>query len=133
MPSQRIQRVQNLLRAEISNVMQRRLKDPRVGMVTITEVQADPDLRRARVFISVLGDPDEERLALDGLGSAAGFIRRELMKVLHLRPMPTFEFQPDRSLARGSRTLDLLERIHDEQEDDDRPGPGAGDLPHPER
>jgi ribosome-binding factor A len=132
MPSQRLRRVQNLLRSEISNVMQRKLKDPRVAMATITEVEADPDLRSARVFVSVLGTAEQQGASLAGLQSAAGFIRSELMKVLHLRPMPALDFRADDSLARGARTLDLLEQIRHEQEDDS-PSPGAGDSADPEQ
>lgn len=116
MPSQRIQRVQNLLRSEISTVIQRKLKDPRIGMVTITEVEADADLKNARVFVSVLGSAEQEDASLEGLTSAAGFIRSELMKVLHLRPMPSLEFQMDDTVERGARTLELLEQIADERD-----------------
>jgi len=123
MASQRIERVQKLLRAEISSVLQRKLKDPRVGMVTVTEVDASPDLKTARVFFSVLKEDESEAEALAGLKSAAGFIRSELMRVLHLRPMPVLEFELDRSLARGAHTLDLLDQVLHEQEDD---GPRAG-------
>ena len=124
MPSQRIERVRRLLRSEISSVMQRKLKDPRVGMVTITEVEVSPDLKNARVYVSILGEDKSETLA--GLRSAAGFIRSELMKVLHLRPMPALEFAIDESLARAERTLDLLDQIRHEQENE-RPRHGPGD------
>jgi ribosome-binding factor A len=124
MPSQRIERVRRLLRSEISSVMQRKLKDPRVGMVTITDVDVSPDLKNARVYVSILGEDKSETLA--GLRSAAGFIRSELMKVLHLRPMPALEFAIDESLARAERTLDLLDQIRHEQENE-RPRHGPGD------
>jgi len=124
MASQRIERVQNLLRSEISNVLLRKIKDPRVRMVTITEVDASPDLKQATVWVSVLEDDQEEVLA--GLRSAAGFIRSELMRELHLRPMPVLSFELDRALERGARTLDLLDRLHHEQEDS-ASGPGSGD------
>jgi len=124
MASQRIERVQKLLRSEISSILLRKLKDPRVGMVTITEVDASPDLKTAQVFFSVLKEDESEAEALAGLKSAAGFIRSELMRVLHLRPMPVLEFDLDASLARGARTLDLLDQVLHEQEDDDpRAGP----------
>ncbi|HUU55486.1 MAG TPA: 30S ribosome-binding factor RbfA [Armatimonadota bacterium] len=123
MASQRMERVQKLLRSEISSVLQRRLKDPRVGMVTVTEVEASPNLRHARVFVSLVKPEESESEALAGLKSAAGFIRRELMQVLHLRPMPVLEFEIDTALARGARTLDLLDQIRHEREDD---GPRAG-------
>jgi len=124
MASQRIERVQKLLRSEISSILLRKLKDPRVGMVTITEVNASPDLKTAQVFFSGLKEDESEAEALAGLKSAAGFIRSELMRVLHLRPMPVLEFDLDASLARGARTLDLLDQVLHEQEDDDpRAGP----------
>ena len=117
MPSLRIERVQKLLRSEISLVLQRKIKDPRITMVTVSEVNVSPDLKNALAYVSVLGDSEAESEALTGLRSAAHFIRSELMKVLHLRPMPLLEFEIDRSLARGSRTLDLLDRIRHEHED----------------
>jgi ribosome-binding factor A len=86
-------------------------------------VNVSPDFKNARVYVSVIGGPGVEGEVLAGLQSAAGFIRSELMKVLHLRPMPVFEFEIDRSLERGSHTLDILERIRHEHEDD---GPVAG-------
>ncbi len=124
MASQRIERVQKLLRSEVSSILLRKLKDPRVGIVTITEVDVSPDLKTARVFFSVLKEDESEEEALAGLKSAAGFIRSELMRVLHLRPMPMLEFELDASLARGARTLDLLDQVRHEQEDDGlRAGP----------
>jgi ribosome-binding factor A len=141
MPSQRIMRVQNLLREEISLIVQRKLKDPRVQaateppqpasssgpgradarplMVSITRVEADPDLHNARVYISAYGEAEDQRRALEGLRNAAGYIRSELMHALHLRPMPNLDFRYDESLALASHTLDLLDRIRHEQ-----PGPG---------
>ena len=132
MASQRIERVQKLLRSEISSVLQRKLKDPRVGMVTITEVDASPDLKTARVFFSVLKRDESEADAAAGLRSAAGFIRSELMRVLHLRPMPALEFVLDRSLARGADTLDLLDQVRHEEQDDD-PVAGPSDPSHSEK
>ena len=87
-------------------------------MVTVTEVDASPDLRHARVFVSLVRDDESESEALAGLRSAAGFIRSELMRALHLRPMPLLEFEVDRSLARGAHTLDLLDQIRHEEEGD---------------
>jgi ribosome-binding factor A len=116
MPSRRIERVQKLLRSEISTVLLTKLKDPRVGMVTITEVDASPDLRHARVFVSLVKNDESVSEALAGLKSAASFIRSQLMRTLHLRPMPVLEFEVDRSLARGAHTLDLLDQIKDERE-----------------
>jgi ribosome-binding factor A len=132
MPSRRTQRVANLLRSEIATIIQRRLKDPRVTMVTITSVEVAPDLRQARVLFSVYGNRKKLDNALDGLKSAAGYIRSELMSVLHLRPMPHLEFAEDESLARGARTLDLLEKIRHEREDSDGRA-GSGDSTDPQQ
>lgn len=127
MPSQRMQRVRNLLRAEISTVMLRRLKDPRVTMATITDVDVAPDLKNARVYVSVYGERAHQEEAVEGLKSAAGFIRAELMKTLDLRPMPHLEFELDESLARGAHTLDLLDQVlHEEQQLP--PGPEPDDT-----
>lgn len=126
MASTRLLRVHSLLRAEISEILRRKLKDPRIGMVTITQVEADPDLRHARVYVSVYGEREEQRATMEGLRSAAGYIRAELMHTLDLRPMPTLEFRLDQSLALGARTLDLLDHLqHDQSEPDDRPEPGG--------
>jgi len=124
--SQRVQRVQNLLRSEISLAIQRKLKDPRVAMTTISSVEVSPDLKQARVFVSVYGDDRTRRVALEGLASAAGFIRMELMKVLHLRPIPHLEFRFDESLARGAQTLDLLEQIRHERQETDASAEAGG-------
>jgi ribosome-binding factor A len=126
MPSQRVARVQNLLRAEISTVLLRKLKDPRVRMATITEIDVSPDLKSALVYISIYGEPEAQQETMQGLRSAAGFIRSELMKVLDLRPMPFLTFELDESLARGSQTLDLLDRVLHEH-DHASPDAGTGD------
>jgi phosphoesterase RecJ-like protein len=104
-------RVESLLREEISTILQRKLKDPRVTLVSITRVEADPDLHHARIYVSAYGDKDHQRGVLEGLRSAAGFIRAELMHVLHLRPMPSLEFRYDEALEQANHTLDLLDRI----------------------
>ncbi len=132
MASQRRARVQNLLRAEISTILLRRLKDPRVQMATITEVDVAPDLKSARVYMSVYGDREHQEEVMQGLGSAARFIRAELMKVLDLRPVPFLTFELDTSLARGSHTLELLDQIRHEH-DEDQPGPDAGGDADPQQ
>jgi len=131
MPSQRIQRVESLLRSEIGNLIQRKIKDPRIGLVSVTRVDAAPDLHEARVFVSIYGDQAAHTNALAGLQSAAGFIRSELMKALHLRPIPALEFRSDDALERAAHTLDLLDQIRHEHEDTN-PDPKAGDRPHSE-
>jgi ribosome-binding factor A len=126
MPSQRVHRVQNLLRAEISTVLLRKLKDPRVHMVTVSEVDVAPDLKNAHVWVSVYGEREYREEALEGLRSAAGYIRKELMNVLNLRPMPFLTFDLDTSLERGAHTLDVLdEALHEHK---DQPGDEPGGV-----
>lgn len=128
MASQRIQRVKNLLRAEISTILLRKIKDPRISMATITEVDVAPDLKNASVYVSVYGDREHQEEVMQGLGSAAHFIRSELMKVLDLRPVPHLHFVLDESLARGAHTLDLLDQVlHEEQTRRAEPGDAPGD------
>ena len=131
MPSQRVQRVQNLLRAEISTILLRKLKDPRVQMATISEVNVAPDLKNARVYVSVYGESARREETVQGLRSAAGFIRAELMRALDLRPMPFLTFELDESLERGSRTLDLLDQVLHEH-DEASPGTQSGQPPDSE-
>ncbi len=122
MPSQRVARVRNLLRAEISTILLRKLKDPRVRMATISEVNVAPDLKNARVYVSVYGERELRDETIRGLQSAAGYIRAELREALDLRPIPFLTFELDESLERGSRTLDLLDQVlHEQHEDQPRP------------
>jgi len=122
MLTQRQERLGRLLREEISELIQRHLKDPRLGMVTVTEVVPAPDLREARVFVSVYGDADAQQESLAGLHSAGGFLHEELKRRLRLRRIPHLEFRLDDSLARGSRILDLLEQVRGELRPDDTSG-----------
>src|SRR3712207_2556399 len=103
MPSQRQRRVQEMLVQEISDIVRRQVKDPRIGFVTITDAEVSPDLRNARVFVSALGSEEEKAAALAGLRSAAGFIRSEFGRRASLRFSPVIEFRPDASLERGAR------------------------------
>src|SRR6266511_68450 len=117
MPSQRLQRISHLLRAEISTIFLRKIKDPRISMATITEIDIAPDLKNAEVFVSVYGDPEQQEEVMQGLRSAANFIRSELMKALKLRPIPHLHFKLDEALARGLHTLDILDQVlHEEPE-----------------
>lgn len=107
MSSHRMDRVRNLLRQVISQILAQ-VKDPRVGFVTVTDVDVSPDLRHAKVFVSILGGADERRQALKGLESARGFVRRELHGEVTLRHIPELVFLLDDSLDRGMRVDELL-------------------------
>src|SRR5207245_484145 len=109
MTSYRADQVGEQVREEIMEIIRRDLKDPRIGFVSITEVRMSPDLRSARVRISVLGDEDEGRATMAGLRSAAGLIRHELGRRLqNLKFTPELRFEIDPSIAysvRISKTL----------------------------
>jgi ribosome-binding factor A len=114
--SLRTARVNELLRAELSELILREVKDPRVGegLVTITEIRVAPDLRRATVFVSHLGTDEERRHALAGLQNAAPFLHRELMHRLRMRAVPELVFRFDPSIERGARLSDLIRKVSNE-------------------
>jgi ribosome-binding factor A len=110
--SNRPERVAQLMRREIAEVLLRRLRDPRVtGMVSVTDVEVSHDLSAARVFVSIMPDGPERQRSLDALQSAAGYIRHELAPRLGLREVPELRFVLDTSIERGARVDDLLRRI----------------------
>ena len=114
--SRRIDRVNELLRSEISHLIAREIKDPRVaGVISITEVSASNDLRSARVFVSVMGREEARRDALEGIRSAASYLRRELRERVNLRHTPHLTFQLDDSIEEGDRILRLMDGLPPEQ------------------
>jgi ribosome-binding factor A len=111
MSGHRLDRVRNLLRQVTSEIL-RQVKDPRVGFVTVTDVEVSADLRHARIFVSVMGDAAARAEALKGLQSARGFVRHELMAQVTLRHIPELSFHIDDSLDRGMRVNELLAQAH---------------------
>ena len=105
--SQRTERVDELLRQEIGEILARGVKDPRVGFATVTEVETSPDLRHARVWVSVIGSDPERAATLAALEGAMGFVRRELGGRLRLRRIPELHVALDDSAERGTRVLHL--------------------------
>ena len=108
MSGARMRRVDEAMREVLSGAITSELKDPRVGFVTVTAVETSPDLRHARVFVSVLGSPAERRRSLDGLESSHGFLQRRVAGELRLKHTPTLEFAYDDSAERGLRIARLL-------------------------
>ncbi len=107
--SRRIDRVNELLRSEISHLIARQIKDPRVaGVISVTEVIASNDLRSARVYISVMAPQADRQSALEGIRSAASFLRRELRERVNLRHTPHMTFHLDDSIEEGDRVLRLM-------------------------
>lgn len=123
MTSRRQRQVAELLHEEISVLIQRRARDPRIGYVTVTGVEMSPDLRVAQVYVSVLGSDEDAQQSLQSLQRAAGFFRRELSASLSsLRYLPELNFRPDNSLAQGLRIDQLLDSLQQESNDDDEEG-----------
>ena len=109
MTSGRMRRVDEAMREVLSDALGRDLKDPRVGFVTVTAVETSPDLRHARVFVSVLGADDERRASLEGLSSAHGFLQRRIASELRLKHTPQLVFVEDDTARRAERVERLLE------------------------
>jgi len=111
MPGRRQERVSELLHHELTDLLQRRIRDPRLAQVTITGVEVSPDLKQATVFVTSLGDSEARREALNSLRHAGGFFRRELSQSLNMRVTPELRFALDESWQRGSRIDELLDQI----------------------
>jgi len=110
MTTSRMRRVNEAVREVLSGHIAGDLKDPRIGFVTVTGVETSPDLRHARVYVSVLGSNDERRAALDGLRSSAGFLQAKVGEELRMKRTPTLEFEYDDSIDRGMRISELLDK-----------------------
>src|SRR6476646_508397 len=116
MQGRRIDRIEEQLRIEISEIIEREIQDPRIGLTTVTTVKVSPDLRHARVFVTVLGDAAQRKKALEGLRSATSFVRRSLSKRLHhMRRIPELTFDYDESVEQGMRIEKLLDQIKHEE------------------
>jgi len=110
MTTSRMRRVNEAVREVLSGHIAEDLKDPRIGFVTVTGVETSPDLRHARVYVSVLGSNDERQAALDGLQSSAGFLQAKVGEELRMKRTPTLEFEYDDSIDRGMRISELLDK-----------------------
>ena len=121
--SHRIERVNNLIRHELSELLQRQVKDPRLStFVAFTEVDTSPDLKYAKVFVSRIGSDEEKRDTLTALASASHFFRRELAKRLDLPRIPELSFHWDETLERGDRLLQLIDQVSEESPPDSSQG-----------
>jgi ribosome-binding factor A len=113
MQGKRLDRVNQLIKEEVSVVLQRELKDPRLGFVSVTEVETSKDLRMAKVYVSVLGGDDQWKASMAALTSARGFVRNWLRQHLELRVTPEIDFRPDRSMEHAARIQSLLKDLGD--------------------
>ena len=115
--SRRQERINHLLRQEISELLAREIKDPRLPSVTsVTYVDVSPDLRYAKISVSVLGRVEEKSNALLALNSAAGFLRRSLRQRLKLRTVPDLIFSLDDSIERSQELISMLDTLSDNDE-----------------
>lgn len=115
--SRRTERLGELLRAELSDLLRREVNDPRLSqMVSFTQVRVSPDLSLARVYFSILGSAEERQQALTALTAASGYLRRLLSRRLSLRRVPELSFHLDESMERAARVMDLLADIARHQE-----------------
>jgi ribosome-binding factor A len=119
----RADRVADLIKAELSDILLKQIRDPRIGSITITGTKVTDDLRLAKVFFVAMGKDAVEPEIQKGLEKATGFLKRELGKRLQLRFVPDLIFKVDPSFAYGHRIDRLLSQIHGETEDHDRKDP----------
>ena len=108
----RSERVQELLLKEISALIQRGLKDPRIGFATVTTVDLSNNLKHAKVYISVFGTEDEQQDTITGLTSASGFIRGSLGRSLNLRYIPALEFLLDETAEHAAKINKIINELH---------------------
>lgn len=125
----RADRVADQIRMEVADILMRKIKDPRVRSVTVTDVDLTADLRIAHIFVTTMEKDQAERDVFAGLSKASGFVRAELGRRLTLRYLPEIIFKKDVSGPRGDRVLQLLDELH---ADTDRPeAPASSNVPDP--
>jgi ribosome-binding factor A len=116
--SRRTDRLSGLFRSELADLISSELRDPRItGMISITSVDVSPDLEHATVYVSVLADDAEhQKTSLAALNNAAPFLRKQVMGRVHIRRVPSFEFEADHTIEEGARMLDLMKKVAAERE-----------------
>lgn len=117
--SLRPNRVGEQMKKELGEIISRKIKDPRIGFVTVTDVNVTGDLQQATVYISVLGDQEQRENTLQGLAKAKGFIRSEIGQRIRLRKTPEITFEFDESIDYGNRIDTLLNQISKENHSED--------------
>jgi len=109
--TQRTDRIDELLRQEIGQALEREVTDPRIGFVTITDVETSPDLAHARVWVSIIGTPDERKETLAALHRAMPFVRHAVGRKIRIRKIPEFEVRLDDTAERGTRVMHILDEL----------------------
>ena len=111
MTKRRANRLGEAIKAEISQMIREELKDPRIGFVTVTDVEVADDLGYAKVYVSVLGNEEQVKKSLEGLNSAVGYVRSEIGKRIRLRHVPEITFKYDQSIEKGAHIAKLLREV----------------------
>ena len=120
----RIEKLQELIKQEMSKMLLTDLKDPRIGFVTVTDVEMTGDLREAKIYVSVMGGAEQVKSSLEGLNSALGFVRREIGQRIRLRFTPEISFALDTSLDYGDHIQKLLLQVEGDKNADNSKGGG---------
>ena len=122
----RIEKLQELIKQEVGKMLLYDIKDPRIGFVTVTEVEMTGDLREAKIYVSIMGNDEQIKNSMEGLQSALGFIRREIGKRIRLRFTPEISFAPDKSLDYSEHIQKLLLKIEKERDSVENNPSGSG-------
>ena len=128
--SQRTERIDELLRQEIGQALEREVTDPRIGFVTVTDVETSPDLARAKVWVSIIGTPEQRRESLAALRKAMPFVRHGLGSKIRIRRIPELEVRLDDTAEKGTRVLHILDELEAGREPASAP-PAGESLPTP--
>ena len=122
----RIEKLQELIKQEMGKMLLKELKDPRIGFVTVTDVEMTGDLREAKIYVSIMGGEEQVKSSLEGLNSALGFIRREIGHRIRLRFTPEISFALDTSLDYGDHIQKLLLQVEGDISKNDDNAEGSG-------
>lgn len=126
--SKRLARINEQLKREVSRILRHEVRDPRVGVVTVSAVDVVADLAVADVYIRMLGSDAEKEEAMEGLEAAAPYVRRELGKAVQLRHIPELRFREDRSLEHAQRIEEILQRVLPDHEEGAGTPEGGSDV-----
>ncbi|MDQ0350667.1 ribosome-binding factor A [Alkalibacillus filiformis] len=114
MSNVRSNRVAEQMKKELGDILSRKIKDPRVGFVTVTDVKVSGDLQQAKVFISIFGDDEQQEKTLVGLAKSKGFIRTEIGQRIRLRKTPEITFEIDEAIQYGNKIENILNDLNKE-------------------
>ncbi|NLL52053.1 MAG: 30S ribosome-binding factor RbfA [Peptococcaceae bacterium] len=115
-------RLAESIKQEVSRIIREDIKDPRLGFVTVTDVEVSDDLRYAKIFVSIMGNQDEVKSSMDVLARASGYVRSEIGKIVRLRHVPEITFKFDQSIEYGAHITKLLREVGAKGDPEDAEG-----------